>query len=129
MKAAKLTKAAKVFRGVAGGVLPDSFWEPNAHGALVISSSSMPSTLSTPGSLGLDVGGPPRLVAGVRGGVESAFMSTTYDRSVAMHYASAPNKPAIVFEIQSACQPANRQPQRALLFNKRSSPPARCERA
>ena len=33
-------------------------------------------------------------------GIDSAFMSTTFDRDVAMHYASAPGKPALVFEIQ-----------------------------
>ena len=32
VKAAKLTEASRVYRGVAGGVLPDSFWEPNAQG-------------------------------------------------------------------------------------------------
>jgi hypothetical protein len=53
---------------VAGGVLPATFWEPNAQG--------------------------------VKGGVESAFMSTTFDRSVALHYASAPGKPGLVFEMQ-----------------------------
>ena len=77
VKASKLTRVARVYRGVAGGVLPERFWTPNAQG--------------------------------VRGGVEPAFLSTTYDRGVAMHYASAPNKPAIVFEIQSAREPANRQ--------------------
>lgn len=68
VKASKLTKAAKVYRGMAGGVMPESFWEPNAQG--------------------------------VRGGIESAFMSTTFDRSVALHYATVPGKPAIVFEMQ-----------------------------
>ena len=33
-------------------------------------------------------------------GVESAFLSTTFERSVAMQYASAPGKPAVVFEVQ-----------------------------
>lgn len=37
---------------------------------------------------------------GIKGGIESAFMSTTYDRAVAMHYASRPGQPAIVFEMQ-----------------------------
>ena len=38
---------------------------------------------------------------GVRGGVENAFMSTTVDRSVAMHYAgNDKTKPGIVFEVQ-----------------------------
>ena len=50
VKVSKLTRATKVFRGVAGGVLPESFWEDNKQG--------------------------------VRGGVESAFMSTTFDRAV-----------------------------------------------
>ena len=50
VKVSKLTRATKVFRGVAGGVLPASFWEENKQG--------------------------------VRGGVESAFMSTTFDRAV-----------------------------------------------
>ena len=68
VKASKLTKAAKVYRGVSGGVLPERFWTPDEHG--------------------------------VRGGVERAFLSTTYDLEVALEYASAPDKPSIVFEIQ-----------------------------
>ena len=68
VKASKLTKVAKVYRGVAGGVLPERFWTPNEQG--------------------------------VRGGVEKAFLSTTYDREVATNYASANDKPSIVFEIQ-----------------------------
>ena len=31
VKSSKLTKATKVYRGVAGGVLPESFWRPNAQ--------------------------------------------------------------------------------------------------
>ena len=57
-----------MYRGVAGGVLPENFWEANAQN--------------------------------VKGGIELAFMSTTFDKSVAMHYASQPGKPAIVFEMQ-----------------------------
>ena len=68
VKSSKLTSAQCVYRGVAGGVLPESFWVPNAQG--------------------------------VRGGIEGAFLSTTFDRSVAMHYASIPGKPAIIFELQ-----------------------------
>ena len=33
-------------------------------------------------------------------GIESAFMSTTFERDVAMHYASVPGKPALVFEMK-----------------------------
>jgi hypothetical protein len=36
----------------------------------------------------------------VRGGIELAFMSTTTDRSVALEYARADDKPSIVFEMQ-----------------------------
>jgi hypothetical protein len=36
---------------------------------------------------------------GVRGGIEAAFMSTTFDRQVAMHYASQPGKPSLVLEM------------------------------
>ena len=36
----------------------------------------------------------------VRGGIELAFMSTTTDRSIAMNYARADDKPSIVFEMQ-----------------------------
>ena len=36
----------------------------------------------------------------VGAGIESAFMSTTFDREVAMHYAQQPGKPALVFEMQ-----------------------------
>ena len=68
VKSSKLSKARKVYRGVAGGVLPESFWRANTHG--------------------------------VKGGIESAFMSTTFDREVAMQYASVPGKPALVFEMQ-----------------------------
>jgi hypothetical protein len=65
----KLTKAKPVYRGVSGGVLPKTFWEPNAQG--------------------------------VKGGIESAFMSTTFDRKVAMQYASSEQgKPALLFEMQ-----------------------------
>ena len=67
VKSSKLTRARKVYRGVAGGVLPESFWRPNKQG--------------------------------VKGGIESAFMSTTFSREVAMHYASVPGKPALVFEM------------------------------
>ena len=58
VKASKLTRVARVYRGVAGGVLPERFWTPNAQG--------------------------------VRGGVEMAFLSTTYDRDVAMRAVRAP---------------------------------------
>jgi hypothetical protein len=37
---------------------------------------------------------------GVRGGVERSFLSTTYDRAEAMRYASADDKPSVVFELQ-----------------------------
>ena len=38
---------------------------------------------------------------GVKGGIESAFMSTTFDRKVAMRYAVGnEGKPALVFEMQ-----------------------------
>ena len=46
---------------------------------------------------------------GARGGVERAFLSTTFDREVAMHYASDDEKPSIVFEIQSALTPRTAQ--------------------
>ena len=31
VKTSKLTKATMVYRGVSGGVLPQSFWQPNAQ--------------------------------------------------------------------------------------------------
>ena len=69
VKASKLTRAAKVYRGIVGGVLPDAFWTPNEHG--------------------------------VRGGVESAFLSTTLNRDVALQYSRQhPGRPGLVFEIQ-----------------------------
>ena len=68
VKTSKLTKAQTVYRGIAGGRLPQAFWRPDEYG--------------------------------IRGGVESAFMSTTYNRDVAMHYASKPGQPNIVFEMQ-----------------------------
>ena len=35
----------------------------------------------------------------IRGGVELAFMSTTLDRKVALHYAQSKDEPSVVFEI------------------------------
>ncbi|KAK3273740.1 hypothetical protein CYMTET_18034 [Cymbomonas tetramitiformis] len=32
LKLSKIQKAVKVFRGLSGGLLPDEFWHPNAHG-------------------------------------------------------------------------------------------------
>ena len=49
VKGSKLTVVGKVYRGVSGGLLPNSFWEANNQG--------------------------------VRGGVEMAFLSTTFDRA------------------------------------------------
>jgi NLR family CARD domain-containing protein 3 len=69
VKLSKLTIATKVYRGVGGGVLPESFWRPNEQG--------------------------------VKGGIELAFMSTTFERGVAMKYAKSDSgKPALVFEMQ-----------------------------
>lgn len=34
LKMSKQTKAATVYRGVAGGVLPEQFWSPNEHGVM-----------------------------------------------------------------------------------------------
>ena len=34
LKLSKLTPACTVYRGVAGGVLPDQFWKPNEHGVM-----------------------------------------------------------------------------------------------
>ena len=34
IKLSKLTPACTVYRGVAGGVLPDQFWKPNEHGVM-----------------------------------------------------------------------------------------------
>ena len=69
VKLSKLTKATNIYRGVGGGVLPESFWRPNTQG--------------------------------VKGGIESAFMSTTFERAVAMKYATSDtSKPALVFEMQ-----------------------------
>ena len=70
VKTGKLSQAAKVYRGISGGMLPAEFWTPNSHG--------------------------------VRGGIESAFMSTTLNRQVALEYASngGAGRAGIVFEIQ-----------------------------
>ena len=69
VKLSKLTIATKVYRGVGGGVLPESFWRPNKQG--------------------------------VKGGIEMAFMSTTFERGVAMEYVKSDRgKPALVFEMQ-----------------------------
>ena len=34
IKLSKHTPAKTVYRGVAGGVLPDQFWTPNEHGVM-----------------------------------------------------------------------------------------------
>jgi hypothetical protein len=69
VKASKLTKVSRVYRGVSGGVLPDAFWTANEYG--------------------------------VRGGVERAFVSTSYDRAEALSYSCVnENRPAIIFEIE-----------------------------
>ena len=68
VKSSKMTKATKVYRGISGGVLPESFMLANEQG--------------------------------IKGGIESAFMSTTFNREVAMHYARQPGKPSLVFEMQ-----------------------------
>ena len=100
IKTSKLTRAVKVYRGIAGAELPPTFWTPNEYN--------------------------------VRGGIESAFLSTTVKRQVAVtlresnshssdpsrpahrptrigrltvrlwqyDYASRPGKPGIVFEMQ-----------------------------
>ena len=67
VKASKLTKVAKVYRGVAGGVLPDAFWTADEYG--------------------------------VRGGVERAFQSTSYDKAVAARYAGGRPGASLLFEI------------------------------
>ena len=67
IKLSRAQKARTVFRGTAGGRLPEKFWAPNEDN--------------------------------IRGGVELAFMSTTLNREVAMHYAQADDKPSVVFEI------------------------------
>ena len=65
---------------------------------------------------------------GVRGGIEAAFMSTTYDRNVAMQYASGgeEGKPALVFEMQMVLLTnIPNVPQKARASARwRSSPPA-----
>lgn len=69
IKLGKLTKATKIYRGIAGMALPSEFWVSNQFG--------------------------------VCGGVESAFMSTTLDRDVAMGYAAGDSsKMGIVIEAQ-----------------------------
>jgi hypothetical protein len=67
VKASKLTKVAKVYRGVAGGVLPDAFWTADKYG--------------------------------VRGGVERAFQSTSYDKAVAVRYAGGRPGASLLLEI------------------------------
>ena len=96
VKSSKLTRATKVYRGIAGGVLPDSFWEANAR------ECSGPQTQpeSSPRLPARAERIRPCCAEGVRGGIESAFMSTTFERDVAMQYACVPGKPALVFEIQ-----------------------------
>jgi hypothetical protein len=69
VKASKLTRVGRVYRGVSGGVLPDAFWTANDHG--------------------------------VRGGVERAFVSTSYARTEALSYSCLRDgQPSILFEIQ-----------------------------
>ena len=97
VKLGKVTKACKVYRGVAGGVLPDEFWHEDQVGAasalepplLFLLTSSSPRLAPLP---------PQHLV---RGGVEFSFMSTTKSFDVAMDYARAKGESSvsIVFEM------------------------------
>jgi hypothetical protein len=41
----------------------------------------------------------------IRGGIEMGFMSTTTNRSIAMHFASSEDKPSVVFEMQVCACP------------------------
>jgi hypothetical protein len=69
VKASKLTRVGRVYRGVSGGVLLDAFWTANEHG--------------------------------VRGGVERAFVSTSFARTEALSYSRRRDgQPAILFEIE-----------------------------
>ena len=101
VKAGKLTVASKVYRGVSGRVLPATFWQPNEFG--VRGGGILRGGAQT---LVLPRRAPERLgafcVPCVYAAVESAFMSTTLDRQVALQYAQASDDagPGFVFEIQ-----------------------------
>ena len=73
VKLSVLTKAERVYRGLAGGLLPEAFRTADRFN--------------------------------VRGGVESGFMSTSLDRSVAVSYAASGSVGAL-FEIQQCAGPA-----------------------
>ena len=73
VKLSVLTKAERVYRGLAGGLLPEAFRTADRFN--------------------------------VRGGVESGFMSTSLDRSVAVSYAASGSVGAL-FEIKQCAGPA-----------------------
>ena len=98
IKLSKQTKACTVYRGVAGGVLPEQFWTPNEHGVMggielgfVCRSGLKPRIIR----LACDL-----LYSDVRAPV-SGQMSTTTEREVAMMYMQQSGKEAkMVFEIR-----------------------------
>ena len=96
VKLSKLTRATKVFRGIAGRVLPEQFWKVGQL-SMNPARSNRPIGLTAPCV---------RTCAqantnGVRGGIEGGFMSTTTDEKVAKQYASSgTDGVGFVFEIQ-----------------------------
>ena len=104
VKASKLSKARKIYRGIAGMSLPKEFWEPNEYGE----EHPAPTAAQLHGTHrhSLRTHQFWRVTAisnlpGVKGGIENAFMSTTTDRKVAMGYAAGDGqKTGIVLEMQ-----------------------------
>ena len=93
LKLSKLTKATKLYRGVAGGVLPSAFWRANefsVRGGVDTFYSHL---------LSIHTFSIHTFHAKVRGGVDRAFMSCTTHRDVALGYASGRGS-GILFEIQ-----------------------------
>ena len=97
IKLGKLTVAEKVYRGIAGMQLPEQFWNANECVQPNHSQPRRPGVRSA-----LPARGIPACLSctphrfNVRGGIEPAFMSTTLQRDVAMHYAAG----GIVLEAQ-----------------------------
>ena len=112
----KIAAVGTVYRGMSGAVLPAAFYEPDEFGVRhcpaypprpppqrlcpVRPTGLLPRSAAPPDP------STPRVSARckqVLGGVESAFMSTTTDRKVALDYAGMggeSGKPGIVLEIE-----------------------------
>ena len=121
IRLSKLQQIERVYRGFAGGVLPESFLEPNEYNVkgglqpLLLFCCSLSPLSSFSFTLSLSSFSPPSLLSSFShllspplisfppSGVEFGFLSTTTNKDVAMHYAagqSSGGKPAIVLQME-----------------------------